>query len=101
MVYLLLEGQGQGVIGVKATTIGVARDARGGVGVFGLYDQDQEPMWEWDRENDEPIQEIAGIDNEAPDNRVADAQAEDPSGRCPERYSDAHRCPSLQASARR
>ena len=34
-------------------------------------------MWEWDRENDEPNQEIAAIDYEAPDNRVADAQAED------------------------
>ena len=34
-------------------------------------------MWEWDRGNDEPNQQIAAIDYEAPDSRVADAQAED------------------------
>ena len=40
---------------------------------LGHYDQEEEHLWEWDRENDEPNQEIATIDHEVPDTRVADS----------------------------
>ena len=74
-----MTGRARGKVskGVKATTIGGAREAPGGVKLGPSTTRRKSPMWEWERDNDEPNQEIAATDYEAPDNRVADAHAED------------------------